>query len=60
MQMGEDIGAYLNLSPLANQSLYRTLLNIAQAHGVIALLEKSIEDGNEAARVNNRRKNVLR
>lgn len=60
MQMGEDIGAYLNLSPLANQSLYRTLLNIAQAHGVIALLEKSIEDGNEAVRVNNRRKNVLR
>lgn len=44
MQMGEGLTAYLSLSPIANNELRDTLLNIAQAHGVIHLLQLRLAD----------------
>jgi len=58
MQMGEALCLHMNLAPVANKRLRDTLLNIAQAHGLIELLERSIGDGKIIKP--SRRKNALR
>ena len=58
MQMGEALCLHMNLAPVANKRLRDTLLNMAQAHGLIELLERSISYGKIIKP--SRRKNVLR
>jgi hypothetical protein len=41
MEVGEEPSLYLNLAPIAHSQLYAKLLNMAQAQGVLTLLESS-------------------